>query len=180
MLSRGSILSLMTQNGLRFSHYVHELSSRISSYHTLQTPERVYLLYRSIQCQPVGDHISFSAPGVRNPLGLLCAAGRQVPFAGFSIPADHGAKWWSFNTVSPLPYIQYWNPRKASQHAWKIPQSLKAHGIWVGDVKNQNIFILSPNNQLPKTDNLNPLQDRNRALAKIWGKGSIASTESPR
>lgn len=56
---------------------------------------------------------------------------------------------------------------------------MKAHGISVGDVKNQNIFIASPNSQLARTESRNPLQDRDRALAKIWGRGSVASIESP-
>jgi hypothetical protein len=70
-------------------------------------------------------------------------------------------------------------PRKLSQPAWNRPQSLKANGISVGDVKNQNIFMPSPNSQLAKTESLNPLQDRDRALAKICGRGRIASIESP-
>lgn len=57
--------------------------------HTLETPADVRIIVQSIQSHPIMQrHISFSA----NPLGLLCPTGRQVPFAGFSIPADHGAK----------------------------------------------------------------------------------------
>ena len=70
-------------------------------------------------------------------------------------------------------------PKNESQPAWNKPQSLKAHGISVGDVKNQNIFMASPSSQLAKTETRNPLHDRDRALANIWGNGRMASMESP-
>lgn len=68
---------------------------------------------------------------------------------------------------------------RESQAAWKMPQSLKAQGIAVVDVKNQNIFMASPTNQLANTEKRNPLQDRERALATSCGIGNVASTDSP-
>lgn len=60
-----------------------------------------------------------------------------------------------------------------------MPQILKDQGISVVEVKNQNIFIMSPIIQLASTETLRPLLVRVLALAKSWGMGSVASTESP-
>ena len=60
-----------------------------------------------------------------------------------------------------------------------MPEILKDHGISDFDVKNQNSFIVSPPIQAAKTDSRRPLEDLDRALTKIWGMGSVASTPSP-
>jgi hypothetical protein len=80
---------------------------------------------------------------------------------------------------SGVLYSRYWKPRKKSHDAWNIPEILKDQGISDFDVKNQNSFIVSPPIQAAKTDNRRPLDDLVRALIKIWGIGSVASTPSP-
>lgn len=60
-----------------------------------------------------------------------------------------------------------------------MPQILNAHGIEVDEVKNQNIFMLSPISQLPRTESRNPLHEWTRAFAIIWGMGNVASIPRP-
>jgi hypothetical protein len=48
-----------------------------------------------------------------------------------------------------------------------MPHSLKAHGISVVAVKNQDIFIASPASHVSRTDNRKPLQERDVSLTMI-------------
>lgn len=118
-------------------------------------------------------HVVFSVVDVLRPGGFPCPLAVEKPF-GCSSCCQAGAECFS-----PSPYIRYWTPRNESHAAWNMPQILNAHGIVVDDVKNQNIFMLSPSSQLASTESRNPLQDRERAFARIWGMGRIASTERP-
>lgn len=81
--------------------------------------------------------------------------------------------------ASLSPYIMYCTPKSASQNAWNVPQALNAHGIDVDEVKNQNIFIVSPTSQLTRTESRSPLLDRDRIFTKICGMGNVASIERP-
>lgn len=113
------------------------------------------------------------------PVGVPSALPARFAKGLFWLPGHIAGNDRPLPGPSPFPYIRYCTPRNVSQPAWKMPHSLNAHGISVGEVKNQNIFMPSPNSQLAKTERRKPLQDRNRALAKIWGSGRVASIESP-
>lgn len=117
--------------------------------------------------------IIFSTTGVRRPPGISRPVAIRLPCPG---KLD---SWWSLISVSPAPYIRYCTPKNASQHAWNMPESLNAHGMDEEDVKNQNIFMASPKSQLARTENRNPLQDRERAFVRICGRGRVASMARP-
>ena len=121
-------------------------------------------------------HIVFSVVDVLRPGGMPWPLAVVKPF-GCSSCCQLGAAW---SLDAPLsPYIIYCTPRKESHAAWNMPQILKAHGMDVDEVKNQNIFMLSPTSQLTSTETRNPLQDRDRIFDRICGMGSVASTDRP-
>lgn len=142
-------------------------------YNTLKT------LFRAAPSS-IGYCKAFSK-GVLRPLSAFPLPMPKGNAVFISVPksGDGAALSSRLSLPSPLPYIRYCTPRNASQPAWKIPHSLNAHGISVVEVKNQNIFIASPASQLASTDTRKPLQERDRALANIWGSGSVASTDRP-
>lgn len=113
---------------------------------------------------PYSKRPSFSVTGDFNPLGVI----------------DLATKWRSLIAGSPAPYTQYWIPRNESQHIWKIPHSLKAHGISLVALKNQNIFMKSPASQLASTETRKPLHDLVLIFDTICGRGRVASTARPR
>ncbi len=119
-------------------------------------------------------HVVFSVVDVLRPGEWPSPLAVEKPLGCISC-CQAGVGW----PLSPLPYIMYWTPRKESQAAWNMPQTLKAQGIDDVEVKNQNIFMASPASQLARTESRNPLQERDRAFERICGMGSVASTERP-
>lgn len=170
MQTRADEVPLRTNSYYIASLYVKTHSSFRASISRLNLSKHVFVLS---SC----THIVFSVVDVLRPGALLWPLAVVKPF-GCSSCCQLALKG-SFAVGPPSPYIIYCTPRNESHAAWNMPQILNAGGIDVEEVKNQNIFMLSPISQLASTETLNPLQDRDRIFDRICGIGSVASTERP-